>query len=95
MVPLIMIFNVLKILTKTMIVTGIVPYMRTRIREVRNFSTMKNDTEHSSPAAVKPRPRVAASSILSMGVAAFTLAYVWPPLLLAVALFMSLTIPYR
>jgi pimeloyl-ACP methyl ester carboxylesterase len=49
-------------------------------------------TKSGNPS--KPKPLVAASTILYIGTTAFTLAYVWPPLLLVVALFFSITVPY-
>ncbi len=46
-------------------------------------------------AASNPKPRVAASTILSIGVAAFVLAAACPLLLLVVTLLLSVSIPYR
>ncbi|KAL7520644.1 hypothetical protein ACHAWX_005361 [Stephanocyclus meneghinianus] len=47
-----------------------------------------------TPAATVPKPRIAPSAIISIGITSFILASVWPPLLLVVAVFLSFSIPY-
>ncbi|KAL3800805.1 hypothetical protein HJC23_001642 [Cyclotella cryptica] len=47
-----------------------------------------------APATTTPKPRIAASAIISIGITSFILASIWPPLLLAVAIFLSVSIPY-
>ena len=55
-----------------------------------------NKVGNPTPAAAdNPKPQVSASTILYIGLAAFVLATIWPPLLLLVAAFLSVTIPYR
>lgn len=75
---------------------SLIIFLRDRRSKIDLIDRDMNKGENPTPAAAAtPKPRVSASTIVYIGLAAFVLASTWPPLLLLVAAFLSVTIPYR